>query len=140
MTDQHWQLVQMAKEFQGYDREASEHELEIAGRPKKPDADSKSELRLSPAQARAMYLLKLEGSLSSPQQVHAAAGLKDWPEIIRGSGDDGELLFAALMEKQSFQSPSSSKHKSRILSQDLFPFESRPRRISLSILRAQLLD
>ncbi|KAI9052697.1 hypothetical protein LZ554_002974 [Drepanopeziza brunnea f. sp. 'monogermtubi'] len=43
---------------------------------------------LSPAQARTIYLLKLDGPLSTPAQVQAAAKLQAIPESHVGSSDD----------------------------------------------------
>jgi hypothetical protein len=48
---------------------------------------------LSPAQARTIYLLKLDGPLSTPAKVQAAANLPAIPESHVGSSDDGNSVF-----------------------------------------------
>ncbi|KAH7417467.1 hypothetical protein BKA64DRAFT_636829 [Cadophora sp. MPI-SDFR-AT-0126] len=48
---------------------------------------------LSHAQARTVYLLKLDGPLSTPAMVHAAANLSVIPESHVGSSDDGTSVF-----------------------------------------------
>ncbi|KAF4628974.1 hypothetical protein G7Y89_g9178 [Cudoniella acicularis] len=78
------------KENQGYDREAYEHELEIAGRRGKqpPRTKQKVPSSISPTQARFSYLLKMEGPLSTPAEVQDAASLSAILEIVEGSCEE----------------------------------------------------
>ncbi|KFZ11824.1 hypothetical protein V501_04565 [Pseudogymnoascus sp. VKM F-4519 (FW-2642)] len=48
---------------------------------------------LSPAQARAVYLLRLNGPISTPQRVQIAANLETIPESHHGSSVDGDAVF-----------------------------------------------
>jgi hypothetical protein len=48
---------------------------------------------LSPAEARALYLLKLDGLISTPQKVQVAANLTNIPESHLGSSDGGDSVF-----------------------------------------------
>ncbi|RDL41402.1 uncharacterized protein BP5553_01381 [Venustampulla echinocandica] len=89
VSDSHWALVQSQMEPQWCDREAYEHMLELGGKAKKSTAQAK----LSPAQARAVYILKLEGALDTPAKVEAAGGLRKIPQVFQGTGDDGDAAF-----------------------------------------------
>ncbi|TVY73486.1 hypothetical protein LSUE1_G007573 [Lachnellula suecica] len=102
VSDEHWQLVQEEKEAQGYDREAYEHELEMSGRPKKSTGHQGKKVLLSEAQARVMYLLKLEGPLNTSDRIREAGSLRASPEIIQGSGDDGEAAFCQIDRKAKY--------------------------------------
>ena len=48
------------------------------------------DLALSPAEARKKYLLKIEGPLSTHQQIQEAASLADLPEIMEGKNDEDQ--------------------------------------------------
>ncbi|KFY50443.1 hypothetical protein V495_00243 [Pseudogymnoascus sp. VKM F-4514 (FW-929)] len=48
---------------------------------------------LSPAEARALYLLKLDGLISTPQKVQVAANLTNIPESHLGSSDSRDSVF-----------------------------------------------
>ncbi|XMA20861.1 hypothetical protein WAI453_013652 [Rhynchosporium graminicola] len=48
---------------------------------------------ITPAQARTIYLLKLDGPLSTPSKVQEIANLPAIPECHLGSSDDGSSMF-----------------------------------------------
>ncbi|TVY46871.1 hypothetical protein LOCC1_G002792 [Lachnellula occidentalis] len=48
---------------------------------------------LSPAQARTIFALKLEGPISTPQKVQVAASLPTVPESYHGSSEGGDAVF-----------------------------------------------
>ena len=48
---------------------------------------------LSPAQARSVYLLKLDGPIPTTVQVQIAANLPNIPESHYGSSDEGNSVF-----------------------------------------------
>ncbi|KFX95945.1 hypothetical protein V490_03581 [Pseudogymnoascus sp. VKM F-3557] len=48
---------------------------------------------LSPAEARALYLLKLDSLISTPQKVQVAANLTNIPESHLGSSDSRDSVF-----------------------------------------------
>lgn len=54
---------------------------------------STQQTMLTPAQARTIYLLKLDGPLSTPAKVQTAASLPTLPESHVGSSDDGTSIF-----------------------------------------------
>ncbi|RDW75383.1 hypothetical protein BP6252_06525 [Coleophoma cylindrospora] len=90
VSDAHWAIVRGQMESQGYDREAYEHKLESGTRmPKKHTSSSD----ISPLQARAIYLLKLEGALDTSKKVQEAGNLIRLPETLQGTGEDGDATF-----------------------------------------------
>jgi hypothetical protein len=92
VSDDHWEMVRTEKEAQVYDREAYEHEVEIGGKPRaKPPTTGAPPL--SPTQARAMYLIKLDGILDTPEKIQDAAGLDECPDAIQATRDDGRSSF-----------------------------------------------
>lgn len=94
IPDELWQMVRENKEAAGYDCEAYEHELAIAGISKaKPDVGQEKTVTNSPSQAHAIYLLKLEGPLGTPEKVREATSSAELPEVIQGSGDGGDAAF-----------------------------------------------
>ena len=48
---------------------------------------------LSPAQARTIYILKLDNPISTPEKVQIAANLSTTPELYHGSGEGGDAVF-----------------------------------------------
>lgn len=86
----HWEMVKAGKVAQGYDREAYEHELNIGGVRKPNTAYIGTSATISPAQARAAYVLKLENALDSALKVQEAAGLEEPPPTIQGTAEDDE--------------------------------------------------
>lgn len=95
VSDEHWDLVRTKKSAEGYDREAYDHELEIGGRRRlaKAVCETQSDVALTLAQARAIYLLKLQGPLDTVHTVQAAAKLAKLPAVVEGTGDDGDASF-----------------------------------------------
>jgi hypothetical protein len=54
---------------------------------------------LSPAQARAIYLLKLDGPHATPAKVQIAANLPAVPELYQGTSDEGGSLFCKIDDR-----------------------------------------
>jgi hypothetical protein len=59
---------------------------------KKPSTATQQVI-LSPAQARTIYALKLDGLISTPQKVQTAANLANIPVVYHGSGEEGDAVF-----------------------------------------------
>lgn len=91
---EYWEMVLHDLETWGYDRNAYEHELAINAKRPPPVIPSKSQL--SAFQARAIFLVELEGPLSTPEDVRIAAGLATKPDLIQGKGDDGDESFSLI--------------------------------------------
>lgn len=87
-----WNLVKAQVEPEGHDRESYEHLLEIGGSAKKPSSIT-TQVALSLSQARAIYLIKLEGALDTAKKVQVASALLNIPKVFQGTGDDGDALF-----------------------------------------------
>jgi len=51
---------------------------------------------LSPAQARTIYALKLEGPISTPQEIQIVANLPTVPKSYHGSGEEGDADFCKI--------------------------------------------
>ena len=94
ISDEHWNLVQLAKETKGYDREAYEHEVQLSGsiHPRSLTLGGRTP-NLPVSTKDSTFIFKLEGPLDGPEKVQAAAGLPKPPEIIKGFGEEGEASF-----------------------------------------------
>lgn len=84
----HWEMVEAEKVAQGYDREAYEHQLNMGGTLKPSTVGIGTVATICPAQARAVYVLKLENVLHTAQRVQEAAGLEEPPPTIQGTAED----------------------------------------------------
>lgn len=81
-------------EQQGYDKEAYEHELGLDRRQKRTQPSTA--ISISKSDARAEYLMKLSGPLSSAAAVQEAAHLPSTPKVLLGSGQDGDESFVKI--------------------------------------------
>ena len=103
ISDDQWSIIGLDLEAKGYDKLAYEHKLafdkEQAGI-KKPAI---SKPALTPRQARLVYIVKLEGPLSTAPEIQIAASLSSLPEVINGEGDEGDASFCRVngSEKQA---------------------------------------
>ncbi|KAI1134879.1 hypothetical protein F5Y05DRAFT_194439 [Hypoxylon sp. FL0543] len=88
VTESHWEIVRAEKEAQGYDKEAYEHSCSLATRASLAIPQKVTSKTTRPS----FYLLKLEGPLSSVDQVKAAAGLDEVPTELSGTDDTGEPM------------------------------------------------
>ncbi|KAI1456715.1 hypothetical protein F4805DRAFT_218382 [Annulohypoxylon moriforme] len=86
VTESHWEIVRAEKEAQGYNKEAYEHSCTLATYVT-PAAPQKLSTR---ATKPSVYLLKLEGPLSSVAQVKFAAELQESPPELSATDDSGE--------------------------------------------------
>ncbi|XDG00434.1 hypothetical protein ABKA04_000049 [Annulohypoxylon sp. FPYF3050] len=84
VTDSHWEMVRLEKESQGYDKEAYEHSCSLAVHTNPVPRNVPSKTRSS------VYLLKLEGPLSSTDLVKSAACLDETPAELSATDDTGE--------------------------------------------------
>ncbi|KAL8730744.1 MAG: hypothetical protein Q9181_004550 [Wetmoreana brouardii] len=87
VSDDHWDMVLSRMEAQGFDREAYEHWLRICDKPVVSDLD---EVDLAISQPGSVFLIKLEGILSTPEKVQEIASLSEPPTIDHGVSDTGE--------------------------------------------------
>lgn len=93
----HWEMVEAERVAQGYDREAYEHQLNIGSTQKPSTVCIGTVATISPAQARAVYVLKLENVLDTTQRVQEAAALEEPPPTIQGTAeDDGDASFCRI--------------------------------------------
>jgi hypothetical protein len=84
--------IRMWKDRFGY---AHEEAMAILESPKATmnQSTSRQERMLSPAQARSVYLVKLEGPISTAASVQIAGSLPTVPEPYQGSSDEGNTSF-----------------------------------------------
>lgn len=93
VTDEHWQMIREEQEALGYDREAYEHGLGRSKTTKSTPTTALTTTKLSLAQARAIYTIKLEGTLDTPAKIQEAARLDEMPLTIQGeSTEDSSLV------------------------------------------------
>lgn len=81
ISDEFWDEIRNDKEAQGFDKDAYEHFLESRYHQTKGASQQQSPPPLASGTESATYLLKLEGSLSNPQDVQALTGSLDPPEV-----------------------------------------------------------
>ena len=79
----------------GYTYEQAAELIEITKTAKKPSTQTPQAM-LSPAQARTIYALKLDGPISTPQSVQIAASLANIPVPYYGSGEEGNAVFCKI--------------------------------------------
>jgi len=84
--------VKMWQERFGYTYDQAAELIGITRTTKKPSTATQQAI-LSPAQARNIYALKLDGPISTPQKVQIAANLSTIPESYHGSGEEGDAVF-----------------------------------------------
>ncbi|KAI1093284.1 hypothetical protein F5B19DRAFT_158197 [Rostrohypoxylon terebratum] len=84
ITESHWEMVRLEKESQGYDKEAYEHSCSLA-------VHTNSVPQNAPRKTgSSIYLIKLEGPLSSADLVKSAACLDETPLEHCATDDMGE--------------------------------------------------
>jgi hypothetical protein len=84
--------VKMWQERFGYTYGKATELIRIARTIQKPSTATQQTV-LSPAQARAIYALKLDSPISTPQKVQVIANLSMIPESYHGSGEEGDAVF-----------------------------------------------
>lgn len=84
--------IKMWQDRFGYTYEEVAAVIRITQTATKPST-STQQVILSPTQARALYLLKLDGPISTLQKVQIAANLATIPETYHGSSDDRDSVF-----------------------------------------------
>jgi hypothetical protein len=85
----------MWQERFGYTFEEAAERLQII-RVVKTDYAVTRQAILSPAQARTIYTLKLEGPTSTPQKVQIVANLSTIPGSYHDSGKEGDAVFCKI--------------------------------------------
>ncbi|OBT76943.1 hypothetical protein VF21_04142 [Pseudogymnoascus sp. 05NY08] len=84
--------IKMWQDRFGYLYEEAVAIIRIAQNATKPST-STQQVILSPVQARTVYLVKLDGPISTPQRVQIAANLATIPESHHGSSGGGDSVF-----------------------------------------------
>jgi len=84
--------VKMWQEHFGYTYEEAVIMIGITTISTKRSASNQQSV-LTPARARAVYLFKLEGPISTPSKIQIAANLPNVPESHQGTSDEGNSVF-----------------------------------------------
>jgi hypothetical protein len=84
--------TRMWQERFGYTYGKAAERLQISRVAKTPSAVTRQAI-LSPAQARTIYALKLEGPISTPQKVQIVANLSTILDSYHESGEEGDAVF-----------------------------------------------
>lgn len=95
VSDDLWDLVKSQIEAQGYSREAYEHEIKTGGRPM-ASHDQRVATGISASQARVPYLVLLEGELSTPENIQAAAKLPKPPQAVQAFSETRISVFCRI--------------------------------------------
>lgn len=84
--------IKMWQERFGYTYDQAAELVKLTQTVKDPST-TRQQAILSPAQARTIHALKLDGPISTPQKVQIAANLPNIPVVYRGSGEEGDAVF-----------------------------------------------
>jgi hypothetical protein len=84
--------IRMWQERYGYTYEEAAERVQLISIAKKRSPVTRQAI-LSPALARTIYTLKLEGPISTPQKVQIVANLSTIPESFHGGGEEGDAIF-----------------------------------------------
>ncbi|OBT39535.1 hypothetical protein VE00_09623 [Pseudogymnoascus sp. WSF 3629] len=84
--------IKMWQDRFGYTYEEAAGVIGMTQNATKPSTSTQQAM-LSPTQARAIYLLQLDGPISTPQRVQIAANLATIPESHHGSSSGGDSAF-----------------------------------------------
>lgn len=95
LSDDHWNLVRSTMEAKGFDRGAYEHWLKL-GRPSNGLHQGKGDIDASSPLSDDLFLVKLEGYLSTPQRLQEVAKLTEKPHTDVGISDHGDTLFCRI--------------------------------------------
>lgn len=87
--------IKMWQERFGYTYEQAAELIGITGTAKK-SSNRTTQAALSPAKARTIYALKLDGPLSTAHKVQIAANLPTIPKSYHGSGEEGGAAFCKI--------------------------------------------
>lgn len=96
ISHDHWELIRPQLEDQGYDCNAYEHELDRYSKRAGLGLKIAAPPKLSAAQACATYILKLDGPLSTSEEVKVAAGIADLPQCISSNGNEANATFCTV--------------------------------------------
>lgn len=83
--------IKMWQDRFGYSYEQAAAMIESTKHTNKPSSNQQA--IISPAKARAIYLLKLDDPLTTPAKVQMVANLPAIPELYQGTSDEGGSLF-----------------------------------------------
>ena len=95
VSDDHWELVRMEKEAQGYTREAYDHWIATGTRSCISEAHNEPNSAAS-SYNKSSYLVLLEGILSTPLILQEAADLPDLSKVIEASSKTGDVFFCTV--------------------------------------------
>ena len=111
ISDEHWDLVKLEKEAQGYSRDAYEHWIGVGGRLDSSLGESPKHGDDYLLQAKSLYLVLLEGILSTPKCIQEAANLSEPPHTVQGASETRDAVFCKIdgSVKQSIETWLSQK-------------------------------
>lgn len=98
VSDEHWMMVKLEKESQGFSRDAYEHWISLnANSSRFPP--SQQQPTGSTIQAQSSYLIRMEGILSTANSIQNAADLPEPPQSIQGSSENANVMFCIISGK-----------------------------------------
>jgi hypothetical protein len=112
ISDDYWEMIQYKQESKGHDKGSYEHQLSLDRR--NCTKTMQHHQIMSAREARNTYLIKLEGLLSTPEDVQAAANMPLPPSTVTGEADEGDSTFCIIngKDKCAIISSLSSQHSS----------------------------
>lgn len=95
VTNDHWDLVRLQKEAQGYSWDAYEHWIKTGSQSALPPKESKP-IDALVSRVESSYLILPEGILNTPRSIQDAANLSEPPRSVQAASDTGDAVFCSI--------------------------------------------
>lgn len=99
LSDEHWMMVKLEKESQGFSRDAYEHWISLNSNSSRFLSSQPQPMGSIVHQAHSSYLIRMEGILSTAKSIQDAADLPEPPQSIQGSSENVDVIFCIISGK-----------------------------------------
>lgn len=99
VSDEHWMMVKLEKESQGFSRDAYEHWISLNANSSCFISSQSQPTGTIVCQAQSSYLIRMEGIMSTAKSIQDAADLLEPPQSIHGSSENADVMFCIISGK-----------------------------------------
>lgn len=99
VSDEHWMMVKLKKESQGFSRDAYEHWISLNANSSRFMSSQPQPTESIVCQAQSSYLIRMEGIMSTSKSIQDAADLLEPPQSIQGSSENVDVMFCMISGK-----------------------------------------
>ena len=96
VSDDHWDLVRLEKEAQGFSRNAYEHWMKMGGQSAYSHGETKYVDTPASQANSSSYLILLEGILNTPKSIQDAANLSELPHTVQADSETRDAVFCEI--------------------------------------------